>query len=320
MTGVQNICGRLESVDELSAVVAQSGWVLDYRQLNRGSGTVSLSVLGGNKIGLMGVEFEGSVHQQTLPPAGYVNFGLPSKPQDCGTIGRRDLYSESLTLFSAQSGMDACSRPGFSVYTVSIENSWLAECASHTVASDIRQLNGKGCVQRIPAPAALWDLRSTLARYMQEPSLDNLSPAQGQALLSEIESELPVTLLAAWGEGAAAQYVPLCNRSRVLRRSLAYLNENSSRVVTVLELCRESAASMSTLERAFRERFGLSPKRYMTALRLGGVRRSLIDLQETRCIADIAAQWGFWHMSKFAVDYRQMFGELPSATWRKRVR
>lgn len=310
---------QLNSVDELSTVIARSGWVLDYRQLNQGSGTVSLSVLDGDKIGLMGVEFEGSVHQQTLPPPGFVNFGVPSRPQDCGTIGRRHLDSESLTLMSAHSGMDVCSRPGFSVYTVSIKESWLSECAQHTTYSDFNRAASSGCVQRIPAPGALGDLRSTLERYMREPSLAVLSSAQRRTLLSELERELPVAVLAAWDGGTAAQYVPLCNRARILRRSLAYLNENSSRVVSVPELCRESAASISTLERAFRERFGLSPKRYMTALRLGGVRRSLLDPQEFRCIADIAAHWGFWHMSKFAADYRQMFGELPSVTFRKQV-
>ena len=33
--------------------------------------------------------------------------------------------------------------------------------------------------------------------------------------------------------------------------------------------------------------------------------------------ADIAAACGFWHMSKFAADYRRNFGELPSATLRR---
>jgi AraC family ethanolamine operon transcriptional activator len=31
-------------------------------------------------------------------------------------------------------------------------------------------------------------------------------------------------------------------------------------------------------------------------------------------VGDVAARWGFWHLSRFAADYRQHFGELPSAT------
>jgi AraC family ethanolamine operon transcriptional activator len=35
-------------------------------------------------------------------------------------------------------------------------------------------------------------------------------------------------------------------------------------------------------------------------------------------IQDIASHWGFWHLSQFAQDYRQLFGELPSDTLHKR--
>ncbi len=93
-----------------------------------------------------------------------------------------------------------------------------------------------------------------------------------------------------------------------------YIHSRPQAVFSVEELCSASASSMSTLERAFREHYGVSPSQYLIATRLGGVRKILLCSQETRTIADIAADWGFWHMSKFAADYKRMFGELPSAT------
>lgn len=33
--------------------------------------------------------------------------------------------------------------------------------------------------------------------------------------------------------------------------------------------------------------------------------------------ADVANNWGFWHMGRFAADYRKFFGELPSETLQK---
>jgi AraC family ethanolamine operon transcriptional activator len=33
-------------------------------------------------------------------------------------------------------------------------------------------------------------------------------------------------------------------------------------------------------------------------------------------VQSVAASWGFWHLSRFASDYRQMFGQLPSDTLR----
>jgi AraC family ethanolamine operon transcriptional activator len=53
----------------------------------------------------------------------------------------------------------------------------------------------------------------------------------------------------------------------------------------------------------------------MRAIRLNGVRR---ELQKARCelcnVQDVAAAWGFWHMSQFATDYRKLFGLRPSDT------
>jgi AraC family ethanolamine operon transcriptional activator len=33
-------------------------------------------------------------------------------------------------------------------------------------------------------------------------------------------------------------------------------------------------------------------------------------------IGDAAARWGFFHLSHFAADYQELFGELPSQTRR----
>lgn len=34
-------------------------------------------------------------------------------------------------------------------------------------------------------------------------------------------------------------------------------------------------------------------------------------------VADVAIQWGFWHMRQFAQDYKRIFGESPSETLRQ---
>jgi len=43
------------------------------------------------------------------------------------------------------------------------------------------------------------------------------------------------------------------------------------------------------------------------------VRREL-QTHRRDSIGDVAARWGFWHLSRFAADYTRLFGELPSAT------
>jgi len=59
--------------------------------------------------------------------------------------------------------------------------------------------------------------------------------------------------------------------------------------------------------------------RFLRALRLNGVRR---ELRAGRPLAgsvqDTAARWGFWHLGHFVTEYKQMFGELPSETLRRK--
>ena len=83
-------------------------------------------------------------------------------------------------------------------------------------------------------------------------------------------------------------------------------------------LCEVGRIGERTLQYAFRERFGLSPAALLKARRLAAVRQKLLlKGNKGSKVGDIAAAFGFWHVGQFASDYRQMFGETPSATLRQ---
>lgn len=70
------------------------------------------------------------------------------------------------------------------------------------------------------------------------------------------------------------------------------------------------------LERAFRETFGVSPRRYLTLLRLAAVRRELLRHEAGASVTQVATRWGFFHLGRFGQDYKAQFGESPSQTLR----
>ena len=73
-----------------------------------------------------------------------------------------------------------------------------------------------------------------------------------------------------------------------------------------------------SLQRGFRELMGVSPKEYLLARRLSGVHRTLRHAHPARTrVADVANEWGFWHMGQLAADYRRHFGQKPSETLRR---
>lgn len=84
------------------------------------------------------------------------------------------------------------------------------------------------------------------------------------------------------------------------------------------EICKQAGVSQRTLQYAFQDVYHMTPKAYLNAIRLNGVRRQLRALtQQSTRVADSANEWGFWHMGQFAKDYLRLFGETPSATLAK---
>ena len=69
--------------------------------------------------------------------------------------------------------------------------------------------------------------------------------------------------------------------------------------------------SWRSLDRAFKEYFGIGPKRYLLQLRLIRVRQQLKMLPTGTKISDVANAWGFWHMGDLAQKFRKFFGETP---------
>ena len=97
------------------------------------------------------------------------------------------------------------------------------------------------------------------------------------------------------------------------------IEENAEEPINLRDLCLITGASKRTLRYGFLERYGVSPKAYFKVFRLNGVRRELRRADPASAkVIDTANYWGFWHMGKFAADYRRLFGELPSETMGRR--
>ena len=98
---------------------------------------------------------------------------------------------------------------------------------------------------------------------------------------------------------------------------VAFLESNADEPLTPHELARVGCMSVRTLHAAFQQTFGESPMAYLRRVRLDRVRAEL--LRRDRCpvsVTDVATRWGFFHQSRFAQQYRDRFGELPSRTLR----
>lgn len=110
---------------------------------------------------------------------------------------------------------------------------------------------------------------------------------------------------------------PQPKRIRGVQRVIDYLTVHSRQLPTIADLCKIAGLSERSLEYGFQEYLGVTPVRYLRIVRLNGVKRDLMSSYSDNVkIVDIALKWGFVELGRFAGEYRQLFGELPSETRR----
>lgn len=220
--------------------------------------------------------------------------------------GHDSVGSETISCFGQS--MDRVSEYDFSAYTLSFDRSVLLQTADQ-LGYEVGPDDGFAEV-RHPEPVALTHLRRQL-----ESAFRFAGPAE--SLFRNLERHLPEALLGLWYSGEAKAERPIDRRGRTMEHALEFLHDGRISDCRLEDVCSAAACSERTLERLFKARFGISPKRYIDGLRLSGVHSALLDPAEVRTIGDIAACFGFWHMSLFASNYRQRYGERPSETRRQ---
>ena len=108
-------------------------------------------------------------------------------------------------------------------------------------------------------------------------------------------------------------------RQEIIRRSQELLEERDGEPVLVEELAAAAEVSERTLRTAFNEYFGVGPVRYLHLRQLHQVHRALRGADpKAVSVTDVLVEYGVWEFSRFASRYRQLFGELPSETLRRK--
>ena len=129
-------------------------------------------------------------------------------------------------------------------------------------------------------------------------------------------------ILAEWLEAIPAQVdisdLPTLKRRKQVvdlacERMMAQVDEPES----LLSVCTHLGVSVRKLNYCFQDVLGISPNKYHKMLRLNGAHRDLMRPSANGSVQDIAAKWGFWHLSQFARDYKRQFKVLPSETLRQ---
>jgi len=169
-----------------------------------------------------------------------------------------------------------------------------------------------------PLPASMrrlgW-LHGEVARLAREAPwvLARAEPARA------LEQALIDALMSCLGEQDARVDAAARRRgAEIVARMEAMLEAAPNRPLHLPEICLALGVSERTLQTHCMAHLGVGPKRYLLLRRLHIARRLLrAGMTGRDSVTEIATRCGFWELGRFAVAYRQLFGESPSATLRR---
>ncbi|MFC1740617.1 helix-turn-helix domain-containing protein [Pseudomonadota bacterium] len=296
--------------DDIGIMAEAVEWDIDFRQIEAGKLQARTLLLAGAGQMVMRVEFNRKFHQRGCPPPGMMTFGFPD--QKAGPLRWNGKEAQPGALLNFNDGrLDGVNPGNFGGYTLSFAEELLQEVAE-SLKIDIPSSN-QGIPFWNPRSAEHNHLRRTL-RFIERGTI-NPDKCIQHRVSEAFNIDLAVSIVRIIGrEHAQAAQKTTPFRASVLRRALELINDTNQPPMSVSEICKTIGTSWSTLERAFAAEFGVSPKVYLQSRRLASVRQDLLKSEPDTLIVDIANCWGFWHMGRFAADYRKQFGELPSQT------
>jgi len=179
----------------------------------------------------------------------------------------------------------------------------------------------------LPARSGVLATHPTLATQFRQLMLGAMATAREMSPLLDVAAmrrglqfALCDAMLESLRDGTPAELESLAPQARlgVVRQARAFIAAHAGESITVPDLCEAVKVSRRTLQYCFQIALGMSPVTYLRIHRLNGVRHELRrgDAAAAPTVAEAAARWGFWHLSRFAADYHRFFGELPSDTRR----
>lgn len=303
-----------DDLDELAG--AQQDWQLNYQQLSPGafSGQVQHLQLPGMR--LVRESVNQAVHQRGQLGQGHYGFAMmPELSGEAIFNGQR--LDRHAIMVGRSEDLDLCTPAASTLIGIVVSEDLLNPLWERMYQKPLAGwLQSQIVVQAQPAAVQA-------VRALHLATLAHGAERQGQPLDHAALCQLRDAVLIEWIEalpGAVdtTELKTVAARKRVVDRACELMMSDTSEPMSMLALCSQVGASGRKLNYCFRDVLGTSPVKYLRLMRLNGVRRELKHGTASTTVQDVASRWGFWHLSRFSLDYKRQFGELPSATLRGR--
>ncbi|WP_179402485.1 helix-turn-helix domain-containing protein [Burkholderia guangdongensis] len=295
---------------------AVNGWEQIYRQITPGRFECTLFQANGPDFQFFREVTNRRVVQAGVSPDGLWSLAVPLNAPMQGTFQGQLVDGYAIMSLGEHEEFRLYTPESMHYVGVSLPTGTMEELVGLTVGDDaVRQLRHN--VLPIAGERGA-DLRARLAFFLDAAERNPAGFADPTGTV-RFQDEV-VSLLLGLLDCAAGGTRDLTHStySDIVRRCERLVQEHADRPLTVLDLCTHLRCSRRTLQTSFQRVANVTPVEYLRSIRLNAVRQLLRSTNAGELlIGDAAAHWGFTHLSYFAREYRDLFGELPSQTQRK---
>jgi AraC family ethanolamine operon transcriptional activator len=291
------------------------GWHQTYDQLTAGSFVGGLTELCLDHMQVFVETTSHTLRQTCEVQKDAYWFGIPTCRAGSGRIDAQVIGGDALAFRPGGIEFELLTSAGYQIFGVVVKGEVLRRYAAEVERVSLQEPLPD--TEVVTVGMARKERVCALLRELLEHGAASAAP-----LSSSARENLQASVLASLFDAGAlpASSEPMAMPARARRQSIVseardYVLANRDRAVGVPELCERLHVSRRTLQYCFQDVLGMAPATYVRAIRLNGARRDLCNPSRgSRSVQDVAAAWGFWHMSQFATDYRKLFGMRPSDT------
>jgi AraC family transcriptional regulator, ethanolamine operon transcriptional activator len=296
-----------------------SGWRQTYDQLTPGAFYGSVSELGLVDMTVFYEATSQALRQTCEVGSDAYWFGIPLNNEGPGLIDGHLITADALAVMRGRDEFELVTASGYRILGVVIDAAELRAYASEVERIDFSDEVLSRQILHVSArrKASFCETLSMLLHTAQN------DPQPLSAIASSNVQSCVLAMLFDLGVSLQTDDLPesrsKSDRYWIVMQVRDYILAHRTRTVAVPELCRQFHVSRRTLQYCFEETLGMTPMSYLRAIRLNGARRDLSAAHASlpRTVQSVAADWGFWHLSQFATDYRKLFGKRPSESLRE---
>ena len=97
----------------------------------------------------------------------------------------------------------------------------------------------------------------------------------------------------------------------------AFIDDNAHRDIALDDIANAVYVTPRSVQYMFRKHLDCTPIAYLRQVRLHHAHQDLLSgTRSTTTVTTVASRWGFGHAGRFAVYYRQVYGQSPHTTLR----